>query len=117
LAGAIIFVAGLVLGGGWARGLQVGQPLTIEVIDARPLAEAIRVLEERHGWIVTYEDARYEHESDIEDVTLTVRYSKLGSHWRSLSEIFWNCFELCLMLLIVLWEIPLAKSCSVPVLY
>ena len=73
LAGAIIFVACLALGGGWARGLQVGQPLSIEAIDPRPLAEAIRVLEERHGWIVTSEDARYEHESDIEDVTLAVR--------------------------------------------
>jgi hypothetical protein len=72
LAGAIIFVACLALGVA-GQGLQVGQPLSIDVIDARPLAEAIRVLEERHGWIVTYEDARYEHESDIEDVTLTVR--------------------------------------------
>ena len=55
------------------RGLQIGQILSIEVLDGRPLAKAILILEQRHGWIVTYEDARYEHESDLQDVTAEVR--------------------------------------------
>lgn len=35
----------------------------------RPLAEAIEMLEARHGFVITYEDPRYSHASEIEDVT------------------------------------------------
>jgi hypothetical protein len=41
--------------------------------DGRPLAEAVSMLEARHGWVITYEDPRYVHESDIADVTESVR--------------------------------------------
>ena len=45
----------------------------VTVDGARPLAEALRALERRHGLPVTYEDPRYEHFSDIEEVTTIVR--------------------------------------------
>jgi hypothetical protein len=44
----------------------------------RPLADAIRTLETRYGWPITYEDPRYEHLSQIKDVTQEVR-RKSGS--------------------------------------
>jgi hypothetical protein len=52
---------------------QAEQRLTISVHDPRPLAEAVRTLEKRHGWIITYEDPPYVHPDDIADVTATVR--------------------------------------------
>jgi hypothetical protein len=39
----------------------------------RPLAEAIQMLEDRYGFVITYEDPRYMHASEIEDVTEKVR--------------------------------------------
>ena len=53
--------------------LQAGQTFTISVNHPRPLASAIEVLENRHGWVITYEDPPLLHPSDIEDVTLAVR--------------------------------------------
>ena len=44
----------------------------LSVDDARPLAEAIQMLEQRYGWVVTYEDPRFEHEADVQDVTAVV---------------------------------------------
>lgn len=41
--------------------------------DARPVAFAARMLEKTYGWIITYEDPPYENESDLADVTETVR--------------------------------------------
>jgi hypothetical protein len=35
----------------------------------RPLAEAIEMLEAKYGFVITYEDPRYVHASEIEDVT------------------------------------------------
>jgi hypothetical protein len=43
------------------------------VQDPRPLAKAIETLEARYGWIITYEDPPYVHESEIADVTEMVR--------------------------------------------
>lgn len=45
------------------------------VAGGRPLAAAIRELEDRFGWVVTYEDPPYEWAVDIEDVTLAVSKS------------------------------------------
>lgn len=39
----------------------------------RPLAAAIRQVEQHFGWVVTYEDTRYLHPDDIVDVTEQVR--------------------------------------------
>lgn len=41
----------------------------ILVSDSRPVAAATKVLEEKYGWIVTYEDPRYEYEGDLIDKT------------------------------------------------
>src|SRR5687768_12629780 len=45
----------------------------ISVDDARPVARAAETLEQKYGWVVTYEDPRYAHESDLVDVTEKVR--------------------------------------------
>src|SRR5215470_14748668 len=45
----------------------------LSVQDARPLAKAIEVLEGHYGLVITYEDPRYAHSSEISDVTLSVR--------------------------------------------
>lgn len=50
------------------------QPIQIHVIDyPRSVAAAVLQIEERFGWVVTYEDVRYVHPSDIVDVTEQVR--------------------------------------------
>ncbi len=54
------------------RGRQSGQALTINVVGPRPLAVAVRDLEQRYGWIVTYEDPPYVYEGDVEDITRLV---------------------------------------------
>ena len=54
----------------YARYVQ--ETSTISVDDPRPLAKAIRTLEDRHGITVTYEDPPYLHQSQIADVTDSV---------------------------------------------
>jgi len=39
----------------------------------RPLAEAIEMLEAKYSFVITYEDPRYTHASEIQDVTKKVR--------------------------------------------
>jgi len=63
-------LAFLVLFAGAASGaLQQDETVTIHVSDARPLASAIKEIEDRYGWVITYEDPRYVDASDVEDVT------------------------------------------------
>jgi len=45
----------------------------LSVESGRPVAEAILRLEGKYGWVITYEDPRYVHDSEIADVTLEVR--------------------------------------------
>ena len=52
---------------------MLGQGLTLTVDDPRPLASAIAKLEDRFGWVVTYEDPRYRYALDSQDVTEAVR--------------------------------------------
>jgi len=47
--------------------------VNIFVNDPRPVAQAIRELEQNCGCVITYEDPRYLHNSEIVDVTQTVR--------------------------------------------
>jgi hypothetical protein len=47
--------------------------VSVSVNDARPMAEAARVLERSLGRIITYEDPRYTHPTDVSDVTHLVR--------------------------------------------
>ena len=56
-------------------GQEPARPQTITVDDPRPLAAAILVLEQRYGWIVTYEDPPYEFAADSRDVTEEIRRS------------------------------------------
>ncbi|MGE5359640.1 MAG: hypothetical protein ACM3NQ_11530 [Bacteroidales bacterium] len=49
------------------------QALTVSVDDPRPLARAVQALEERHGWVITYEDPPYVDRQEIADVTASVR--------------------------------------------
>ncbi len=48
------------------------QSIAVNGETGRPLAEVLEQLERRHGWVITYEDARYEHPDDIDDVTAIV---------------------------------------------
>jgi hypothetical protein len=45
----------------------------ISVDDGRPVALAAEMLEKKYGWIITYEDPAYVHESELVDVTDKVR--------------------------------------------
>ncbi len=45
----------------------------LNVEGGRPVAEAVKLLEAKYGWVITYEDPRYAHESDIQDVAYRVR--------------------------------------------
>ena len=53
--------------------VQHSNQASVNVNDPRPLAAAIQVLENRYGWVITYEDPPYVHPSEISDVTLAVR--------------------------------------------
>lgn len=54
--------------------LQIfAQVETIQVDDPRPVAEAVRLLEQKTGTAITYEDPEYVHASDMKDVTALVR--------------------------------------------
>jgi hypothetical protein len=41
----------------------------LSVDDPRPLAEAVKQLQEKYGWVITYEDPRLINESDLLDET------------------------------------------------
>ncbi len=45
--------------------------VTVQGQSGRPVAEAVRELERRYDWQITYEDPPYVHYSDIVDVTDT----------------------------------------------
>lgn len=45
----------------------------VSVNDPRPVALAAETLEKKYGWIITYEDPPYIHESELVDVTEKVR--------------------------------------------
>jgi len=45
----------------------------ISVNDGRPLVVAADTFEQKYGWIITYEDPPFAHESDLVDVTEKVR--------------------------------------------
>ena len=47
--------------------------ILVDGSSGRPLSEAVATLEERYGWVITYEDPPFEHESETEDVTARVR--------------------------------------------
>src|SRR5206468_3894529 len=51
------------------RAQQAGKALSLVVDDPRPILKAIELLELRHGWLITYEDAPYVHENDVVDQT------------------------------------------------
>ena len=44
-------------------------PVKLSVNDPRPVAEAVKQLQEKYGWIITYEDPRLSNESDLLDET------------------------------------------------
>jgi hypothetical protein len=53
--------------------LQADNKVVLSVEDPRPLAKAIQMLEDKYGFVITYEDPRYTHASEITDVTEKVR--------------------------------------------
>jgi hypothetical protein len=55
------------------HGNQQVTRITLSVEDSRPIAKAIDLLATRHAWVITYEDPRFMHDSDIDDVTESVR--------------------------------------------
>jgi hypothetical protein len=61
-----------------------GQELTLTVDDPRPLAAAVANLEDRFGWVVTYEDPRYLHPEDAQDVTQAVQRNHQPGQARTL---------------------------------
>jgi hypothetical protein len=49
---------------------------SIDVKGNRPIAEALKVLEKRYGFAITYEDPVYSNPSDLQDVTASVARSR-----------------------------------------
>ena len=66
-----VLVASMVSATG--KGLQEPNEVSLSVNGARPVAMAAEMLEKTYGWIITYEDPPYVHESDLVDVTELVR--------------------------------------------
>ncbi len=69
VTGLLILVSFAVLG----EGSQGERQIKLSVEDGRPVAKAILMLEDKYGWVVTYEDPRYVHDSEITDIALKVR--------------------------------------------
>lgn len=55
------------------RSVQGVSKMKLSAQDPRPVAKAIEVLEAKYGLVITYEDPRYVHDSEIADVTRSVR--------------------------------------------
>jgi hypothetical protein len=55
------------------HGAQAVNKIKLSVEDPRPVAEAILKLEDQYGWVITYEDPRYVHESEVIDVARKIR--------------------------------------------
>jgi len=75
LAALCLAMIGLFILMGFAargRGVQGVSKMKLSVEDPRPVAEAILELERKYGRVITYEDPRYVHDSDVADVTLKV---------------------------------------------
>jgi len=49
------------------------KPETTTVVGPRPVREVILEWEKQYGWVITYEDPRFEYANDLEDVTDKVR--------------------------------------------
>lgn len=54
---------------GGSRTVPQEQLIRLSDDPGRPLAEIVRILEERHGWVITYEDPHYVYAEEISDVT------------------------------------------------
>jgi hypothetical protein len=53
---------------------QTGQGVTqLDIDDPRPVAKAVEELVARYDYVITYEDPRFLHEGDLQDVTIQVR--------------------------------------------
>src|SRR5690242_18095603 len=63
----------LVISAARGRNSQGVSEIKLTVEDPRPVAKAIETLEGEYGWVITYEDPRYVHDSEVADVTLKVR--------------------------------------------
>jgi hypothetical protein len=63
----------LVISAARGRNSQGASEIKLTVEDPRPVAKAIETLEGEYGWVITYEDPRYVHDSEVADVTLKVR--------------------------------------------
>jgi hypothetical protein len=70
LCSATIAVVILTVAG---SGMSEPNKKQISVNDPRPVALAAETLEKKYGWIITYEDPPYIHESELVDVTEKVR--------------------------------------------
>ena len=77
--GAWVLATALCLAGPPAVGPEDVQTQTVSVNSERPLADAVRSLEERYGWIITYEDPPYADPGEMKDVTELVRRD--GASW------------------------------------
>jgi hypothetical protein len=73
VAFALIGLFILVISAARGRGSQESSQIKLSVESGRPIAEAILRLEEKYGWVITYEDPRYAHDSEIVDVAPKVR--------------------------------------------
>src|ERR1700693_1534263 len=49
------------------------KPETASVLGPRPVRDVVLQWEKQYGWVITYEDPRFEYGSDLEDVTEKVR--------------------------------------------
>jgi hypothetical protein len=53
--------------------MQEAKKVNLSVRDPRPVAKAVELLGAKHGWVITYEDPAYAHDSELVDVTESVR--------------------------------------------
>lgn len=76
-AAMVVILVSIIVSGkgvrGHEQGVQGNKKMHLSVADPRPVAKAVETLEAKYGWVITYEDPRYVHSSEIADVTGSVR--------------------------------------------
>jgi len=69
LALAVVFGIPAIVGG---RLSAQSQSARVSVAGPRPLADAVLELQQRHRWVITYEDTYRDYQGDLIDVTMSV---------------------------------------------
>ena len=65
----VVLVSALLFTGLAADAQNAGADSEFYASSRRPLSDVLKAISAKYGWVISYEDPRYSHVDDIEDVT------------------------------------------------